>query len=63
MFILKTENAAWASCMLTVIKTYLQIDQTKVSSVALATECDNLDENELKSVAMCPPERSDHGFL
>ena len=39
-----------------------QIDQTKVSSVALATECDNLDDNDLKSVEMAL-EKSDHGFV
>ena len=50
-------------CMFTVIiKTCSQIDQTKVSSVALATECDNLDENDLKSVEMAL-EKSDHGFV
>ena len=43
-------------------KLYVQIDQTKISSVALATECDNLDENELGSVAMSL-EKSDHGFI
>ena len=48
--------------MLTVIKTCSQIDQTKVSSVALATDCDNLDENEFKSVAMSL-EKADHGFV
>ena len=59
---LETENAAWASSMFTVIKTYSQIDQTKVSSVAFATECDNLDENELGNIAKSP-EKSDHGFV
>jgi hypothetical protein len=63
---MKTENAAWASLCVDshwqIIKTYLQIDQTKVSSVAFATECDNLDENDLKSVAVSL-EKSDHGFV
>ena len=63
---LKTENAAWAYChlasMLTVIQTIFQIDQNKVSSVALATECDNLDENELKIVVLSV-EKSDHGLV
>ena len=51
--------------MLTVIKTYshVQINPTKVSSVALATECDIFDdENDHKSVAMSL-EKSDHGFV
>ena len=54
---------AWASSMLTVIKSYshVQIDQTKVSSIALTTECDILDD-ENRSVAMSL-EKSDHGFV
>ena len=51
--------------MLIVIKTYshVQTDQTKVSSVTLATECDILDdENDRRSVAISL-EKSDHGFV
>ena len=64
---LKTENTAWAhhlASMLTVIciQTILQIDLTKVSSIALATECDNLDENEFKNVVLSV-EKSDHGLV
>ena len=59
-------NTAWASSKLTVIKTYshVQNDQTKVSEfIALATECDILDdENDHRSVAMSL-EKSDHGFV
>ena len=44
------------------LKLYLQIDQTKVSSIALATECDNLDEHELGGVAMSL-EKSDDGLI
>ena len=47
---------------LCIVTTSSQIDQTKVSSIALGTECDNLDDSDLKSVEMAH-EKSDHGFV